>query len=168
MNITGNEGRVILRIDEKASLEIEVEQEPDTLVEQSELGEIWETGISRQMALVREVAATMTVQDERNNDDGLEMRVYGVHWPRTGVLLMTTTSEKFAAILGLPYLQGRKDYFTTSQRLLTATIGKTLEGMEKAVWFDGSNPWTATPGAKADAKRPVPHCEYVVYLQMHT
>jgi len=168
MNITGNEGRVILRIDEKASLEIEVEQEPDTLVEQSELGEIWEIGISREMALVREVAATMTVQDEGNNDDGWEMRVYGVHWPRTGVLLMTTTSEKFDGIFGLPHLKGEKDYFSTSQRLLTATIEKTLEGMEKAVSFDASNPWTATPGAKADAKRPVPHCEYVVYLQMHT
>ena len=167
MNITGNEGRVMLRVDEKASLEIEVEQEPDMLVEQSELGERWEIGISRQMALVREVAATMTVQDESNNDEGWEMRVYGVHWPRTGVLLMTTTSEKFAGIFGLPHLEGGKDYFRTSQRLLTATMGKTLEGMEKAVSFDASNPWTATPAAKADTTRPIPHCEYVVYLQMH-
>lgn len=163
MNVTGNEGRVMLRIDGKASLEIEVEQEPDTLMEQSELGERWEIGISRQMALVREVAATMTVQ-ENNNDDGWEMRVYGVHWPRTGVLLMTTTSEKFAGIFGLPHLNGGKDYFRTSQRLLTATVGKTLEGMKKAVWFD---PWIATPGATTDATRPVPHCEYVVYFQMH-
>jgi transmembrane E3 ubiquitin-protein ligase len=168
MNVTGNEGTVMLRVDEKASLEIEIEQEPET-VELSELGELREIGISRQMALVREVAATMTIQDSEssNNDDGWEMRVYGVHWPRIGVLLMTTTSEKFAGIFGLPHLSGAKDYFRTSQRLLTATIGKTLEGMEKSGSFGASNPWTATPGVEADATKPVPHCEYVVYLQMH-
>jgi transmembrane E3 ubiquitin-protein ligase len=118
------------------------------------------------MALVREVAATMTVQDE-STDDGWEMRVYGVHWPRIGVLLMTTTSEKFAGFFGLPHLSLGRDYFTTSQRLLSATIGKTLEGVGKGAWTDASISWAASPGAKADATRPVPHCEYVVYVQVH-
>ena len=77
---------------------------------------------------------------------------------------MTTTSEKFAGIFGLPHLQGARDYFRTSQGLLAATIGKTLHGMEKAAWFDASNPWTASPGA--NATRPVPYCEYVIYVQM--
>lgn len=164
MNVKGNEGRVMLKIDEKASLEIEVEEEPDTVEEESELGVVMKTGIGRDTALVREVAATMTVQDESISDDGWEMRVYGVHWPRIGALLMTTTSEKFAGIFGLPHLGLGNDYFMTSQRLLNAAIEKTLG---KAAWFDASNPWTASPGAKADAWRPVQHCEYVVYVQVH-
>lgn len=167
MNVTGNKGRVMLRVEEKASLEIEVEEEEDTVEEESELGVIMRIGVSSATALVRGVAATMTVQDESTSNDGWEIRVYGVHWPRIGVLLITTTSEKFAGIFGLPHLSSRRDYFTTSQRLLNATIRKTLEEMEKEVWIDASNPCTASPGAKADATRPVPHCEYVVYVQVH-
>lgn len=167
MNVTGNEGRVMLRIEEKASLEMEVEEEEDTVEEESELGIIIRTGVNRAMALVREVAATVMVQDESTGGDGWEMRVYGVHWPRAGVLLMTTTSEKFAGIFGLPHLSLGRGHFLTSQRLLSAAIEKTLEGMEKAVWIDTSNLWTASPGAKADATRPVPHCEFVVYVQLH-
>lgn len=164
MNVKGNEGRVVLRVDGKSSLEMEVEEEPDTVEEESELGVIMKKGIGRDTALVREVAATMTVQDASTIDDGWEMRVYGVHWPRIGVLLMTTTSEKFAGIFGLPHLSLGNDYFMTSQRLLNAIIKKTLG---KAVWFDARNPWTASSDAKGDAWRPVPHCEYVVYVQVH-
>jgi transmembrane E3 ubiquitin-protein ligase len=163
MNVKGNEGRVMLRVDEKASLEIEVEQEPDTVEQENELGVILKKGIGRGTALVREVAATLTIQDESTSDEGWEMRVYGVHWPRVGALLMTTTSEKFAGIFGLPHLSLRNDYFATSKRLLIAMIENTLG---KAVWFGTRNPWTENSGAKADAWRPVPHCEYVVYVQV--
>ena len=48
--------------------------------------------------------------------------------------------------------------------MLNATIVKTLEGMEKATWIDVSNSWIASPGAKADATRPVPHGAHVVYV----
>ena len=58
------------------------------------------------------------------------------------------------------------DYFTTSQSLLFATVGEPPQGT-KAASFHASNLWTASPGGKVTEKRPVPHCEYVVYIQLH-
>jgi hypothetical protein len=165
MGVKGDEGRVMLRFDKKAGLEIEFEEEPDTVESEDELGVIFKYGIGRDTALVREVAATMTIQDESTGENGLEIRVYGVHWPRIGALLMTTTSDRFAGIFGLPHLSlGDRGYFMTSQRLLNATIEKTLG---EAAWFGASYPWTASSGAKADPWRPAPLCEYVVYVQLH-
>jgi hypothetical protein len=80
---------------------------------------------------------------------------------------MTTTNEKFAGIFGLPpHLSRTWDYFTTSQRLLFTTVGKTPQGANAAS-FHASTLWTASPGGKVTEKRPVPHCEYVVYIQLH-
>ena len=127
MNIKGNEERIMLGVDEKVSLEIEVEEEPDTVEEENELGRIIKTGVGRDTALVREVAATMTVHGESTSDDGLEIRIYGMHWPWIGAFLMTTTSEKFARTFGLPHLSLKSNYFKMSQRLLSVIIENTLE-----------------------------------------
>jgi hypothetical protein len=124
--VNGNEGRVMLRVEENASLEIWVE---DTRDEEYQLGHVQDPdlafGVNPMWSLVPEVAATITAQDERTSDNGSEVSVYRVHWPRRGVLLMTTTIEKFAGIFGLPHLSRTWEYFTTSQRLLFATVGKT-------------------------------------------
>lgn len=161
MLVKGSEGRVVLRIDEDAKLEMRIKEEPDTVESQDELGVLMKKGIGRDTALIREVAATLIVKDDSARDGGREMRVYGVHWPRIGALLMTTTSKKFAGIFGLPHLSLENDYFMTSQRLLNATIGRSLGE------FGTNNPWTTSSVAKANALRPAPQCEYVVYVQLH-
>jgi hypothetical protein len=165
--VNGNEGRLMLRIEEKASLEMWVE---DTRDEEYQLAHVQDPdltfGVNPMWSLVREVTATITIQGERTSDNGSEVRVYGVHWPRIGVLIMTTTSEKFAGIFGLPHLTRLWDYFTTSQTLLLATVGNTPQGT-KAASFHASNLSTASPGGKVTETRPVPHCEYVVYIQLH-
>ena len=156
-NITGKEGKLMLRIDEKNTAHIDPPDEEAT----PSRDDLWSGG------LVRNVAATMTVQDESSSGDGWEMRIHGVHWPRQGVLLMTTTSEKFAGVFGLPHLTMRKEYFATSQKLLNRTLEQTIEEMENSVLIDPSNPWTSRPEAQADATMPTPHCEYVVYVQLY-
>ena len=156
-NITGKEGKLMLRIDEKHSVHTDPPDEEATPSGDN----LWSGG------LVRNVAATMTVQDESSSGDGWEMRIHGVHWPRQGVLLMTTTSEKFAGVFGLPHLTMRKEYFATSQKLLNRTLEQTIEEMENSVLIDPSNPWTSSPEAQADATMPTPHCEYVVYVQLY-
>jgi hypothetical protein len=156
-NITGNEGKLMMRLEEKDVEEIEDVEE---LLEQPEIAS-WSGG------RVREVAATITIQDETSSGDGWEMRVHGVHWPRQGVMLMTTTSDKFAGIFGLPHLTLNRDYYTTSKKLLNKTLETTVERMENSVWIDPSNPWTSSPNAQGDATMPVPHCEFVVYVQVH-
>jgi len=154
MSVTGNEGGVMLRIDENVGLEMEVEAE---LEEAIDVGYSETRHVDRRAALVREVAATLTVYDANSSDTGWEMRVYGVHWPRAGALLLTTTSKKFAGIFGLPHLSTADDYFVTSQRLLSTSVGKTFTEARRS---EVRNPWAARPGAE-------PHCEYVVYVQVY-
>ncbi|KAE8446091.1 hypothetical protein EG329_012599 [Mollisiaceae sp. DMI_Dod_QoI] len=166
-DIKENDGTMVLRIDETASLELEHEEVPDNIIEESELGTIWDYGLLWRERLVKEVAATLTIQDGNAADDNFTMRVHGVHWPRLGLLIMTTTSKKFGGILGLPHLSLSKQYFITSQRLLNTTIRNTLDGKNSAAWFDTSNPWTASPSGKRTSRIQTPHCEYVVYVQLH-
>jgi hypothetical protein len=156
-NITGREGKLRMRVEERDVKEIEVTEEP---AEQTDMA-MWSGG------LVREVSATLTIQDETSSGDGWDMRVHGVHWPRQGVMLMTTTSDKFAGIFGLPHLTSSKDYFATSQKLLNKTLEQVVERMENSIWIDPSNPWTSSPDTQGDATMPVPHCEFVVYVQVH-
>jgi hypothetical protein len=156
-NITGKEGKLMMRIDERSAEETEGSYK---LPPQTETAS-WSAD------LVREVAVTMTVQDESSSGDGWEMRVHGVHWPRQGVMLMTTTSDKFAGIFGLPHLTANMDYYTSSQKFLNKTLEETVERMENSIWIDPSNPWTSSPDSQGDAIMPVPHCEFVVYVQVY-
>ncbi|KAF8860340.1 hypothetical protein BDZ45DRAFT_318392 [Acephala macrosclerotiorum] len=157
-DVKGDEGTVILRIDEKKSLEMELDEIPTTIEVQDELGTIFDYGLHRPERLVREVAATITIQDGAAGDAGLEMRVFGVHWPQIGSLLLTTTSRKFDGIFGLPHLSISKQHFLASQRLLNETIRRTLERKHE------DNPWKASLGRKRGKG---PRCEYVVYIQLH-
>ncbi|KAH8672494.1 hypothetical protein BGZ60DRAFT_404990 [Tricladium varicosporioides] len=156
-NITGEEGTLRIRVDERDVMEMDLKtpRMPEQLIDPSNTD------------LVREVEATVTIQDETSSGDGWEMKVHGVHWPRMGIMLMTTTSEKFAGIFGLPHLTLSPNLYTSSQVLLNTTLEKTVERMEKAAWIDPSNPWTSSPGSQGDAMMPTPHCEFIVHVQVH-
>lgn len=163
VSITGINGSFLLHIDGKGK-EMEFELEEDVEEYEQDLGGSAVTkGISRNMALVREVTATLKVTDDSKVNTDKEMHVYGVHWPRMGQLLLTTTSEKFDGIFGLPQMAFERDYYRTSQRLLSAMIERKLSNSSMAASSDGSNPWAAI----SDAKRRVPQCELVAYVQMH-
>ncbi|RDW94911.1 hypothetical protein BP5796_00674 [Coleophoma crateriformis] len=146
-NITGTEGKMMLRIDEKIGESLGLED-----------------GAANE---VRQVAATMTIQDESSSGDGWEMRVHGVHWPSQGLMLMTTTSEKFAGIFALPHLANSMENYKSAQKLLNRTLEQTVNRLEKSIWLDASNPWTSSPNSQNDAMFPAPHCEYIVYVQVH-
>lgn len=149
-NITGTEGNFMLQVNE---VEEAVRLEADL----PDLGP---------MDLTRSVDATMTIQDETSSGDGWEMKVHGVHWPRQGIMYMTTTSDKFAGIFGLPHLTNDEGHFVTSQKRLNRTLEKTVEKMERELWRDLANPWSATPDTQGDATMPSPHCEFVVFVQV--
>lgn len=155
-NVTGSEGKMQLRVEDKRR-HIEYDDE-DVSPDSNRLS----TGGS-----VREVAATLNIDDAIGLDgsgSNYEMRLHGVHWPRQGNMLLTTTSEKFAGIFGLPHLAPDQNFFTSSQRLLNQTIDEVLRKKEKSSFTDQSNPWASSA---EDAWNPSPHCEYVVYLQVH-
>lgn len=159
-NVTGAEGVMQLRVeDRRRHIEYSGEEEEEEVVDV-------EHGRRSTGGLVREVAADLTVEDPGSGST-FEMRLHGVHWPRQGNMLLTTTSEKFGGIFGLPHLAPDENFFKSSQRLLNQTIDDILLKKEKSTFTDQTNPWTSTFGRSEDPWNPSPHCEYVVYLQVH-
>lgn len=155
-NVTGSEGTLQLRIEDKqADLDYDDEDVSSSNSQMSSTGP------------VREVAATLNIDDAVSADgsgSNYEMRLHGVHWPHLGNMLLTTTSEKFAGIFGLPHLAPDQKLFTSSQRLLNRTLNEVLRKKEKTSFSDQNNPWASSA---EDAWTPSPHCEYIVYAQVH-
>lgn len=159
-NITGDEGKLLIKLDESDMEEME---EIDMVLEPPKDGEVLPPSIH----VVREVAATVKIQDESSGGDGWDMRVHGVHWPKQGVMLLTTTSDKFSGLFGLPHLAMDSKQYLTSQKLLNKTLEKAIERLERATWIDPGNPWSSSPDSQRDSTMPVPHCEYVFYIQVY-
>ncbi|EKD19923.1 ring finger ubiquitin ligase [Drepanopeziza brunnea f. sp. 'multigermtubi' MB_m1] len=156
-NITGTEGKLMMRLEERGEDMDVTEDTPDDL-----------SLPVKPANIVREVAATVTIQDESSSGDGWDMKVHGAHWPKQGVMLLTTTSEKFAGVFGLPHLTLDSNQFLASQRLFNKTLGAKVGSLlEKTSWNDLGNPWTSSPDSAGDSTMPTPHCEYVVYIQLY-
>ncbi|KPM41327.1 hypothetical protein AK830_g5261 [Neonectria ditissima] len=152
-NITGNSGRMMLRIDGNKTV-----SEYDQLAEDS-------TPVSG--GLIRSVKGTTTIEDIEGSGHNWEMRLWGVHWPHQGVILMTTTSEKFEGIFGLPHLSPSEDFFLSSQRLLNQSLARTIARKEENIYIDQNMPWTSDLENPMYTTNPSPHCEYIMYAQVH-
>ncbi|KAH8663914.1 hypothetical protein BX600DRAFT_381195 [Xylariales sp. PMI_506] len=154
-NVTGEQGKMMVRIDDDEAAGTEPEKTE------------YRDHLSPVEVMAREVSATVTVDDDDGSGNTFEMRLHGVHWPRQGALLLTTTSEKFAGIFGLPHLSSRREFFQSSQALLNRTLDRMLQRKEKRFFNDHINPWASTIDSPGDSLAPAPHCEYVFYLQVH-
>ncbi|KAL7949044.1 trans-membrane golgi-localized RING-finger ubiquitin ligase [Trichoderma barbatum] len=117
--------------------------------------------------LIRNVKAVVTFEDTEGSGLSWEMVLFGVHWPRQGVIMMATTSEKFDGIFGLPHLTPGPDYFQSSQRFLNQTLEHTIATKEKNMYSDQSMPWKSNFESPLHTRNPSPHCEYLMYLQTH-
>lgn len=157
-NVTGSEGKIQLRLEDKRRYQ-EYTEEPAGA----------ENGSLPTGGLIREVSAVLTIEDAGRGGSGstFDMRVHGVHWPRQGNMVLTTTSEKFAGIFGLPHLTLDENYFRSAQSLLNLTVNEALLKMEKSAFTDQSNPWASSSAGAEDTWNPSPHCEYIIYLQVH-
>lgn len=114
---------------------------------------------------VREVSASMAVQTESSPGGGWEMKMFGVHYPKTGSVILTTTSEKFSGIFMLPYFALTKPGFEQSQELLNRSLSETLSHWEKGNADNLALPWIPSFSDESSTIFSVPSCEYVVYLQ---
>jgi len=153
-NITGNEGKILVRIDDSEDAATEPERLDSRFLHPSEIR-------------ARHVSTAVTIEDTDGSGNSWEMRMHGVHWPRQGVMLFTTTSDKYAGIFGLPHLTTSPEFFESSQALLNRTLGSTLDRKEKRAFTDQSDPWASTIDAPAEMWNPTPHCEYLLYIQIH-
>ncbi|KAK7966042.1 transmembrane GTPase fzo1 [Apiospora aurea] len=153
-NATGSEGTMMLRIEDEEDAGTEPEKPRHT-------------GLLPDEVVAREVSATVTIDDDEGTGASFDMRLHGVHWPRQGALLLTTTSEKFAGIFGLPHLTTREEFYESSKSLLNRTLDEVLQRKEKRTFADPTNPWAASIDSPGEGWTPAPHCEYVVYIQIH-
>ncbi|KAM0346048.1 hypothetical protein ACHAPU_005809 [Fusarium lateritium] len=153
-NITGRTGRMMLRLEGNKTLH-EYEQLPT------------KKGVPTGGGLIRSVKATTTIEDTHGSGHDWEMRLWGIHWPRQGVVLMTTTSEKFDGIFGLPHLTLGEDFFQSSQMLLNKSIARTIARKEKSIYADQTVPWTSDLENPLYTTNPSPHCEYIMYAQVY-
>lgn len=153
-NVSGVQGTMMLRIEDEESSGTEPE-------------ELHPKGHLPVDVVAREVAATVTLDDEGGTGSSFDMRLHGVHWPRQGALLLTTTSEKYAGIFGLPHLAMRPDFFESSKALLNRTLDQVLRKRERRAFGDPSNPWSANLDSPSEGWTPAPHCEYVAFVQIH-
>ena len=144
-NITGHEGFMQFRFDEKTS-------EPLVMEQQS----------------VREIKAKLTIQDETSSGDGWEITLHGVHYPNTGGILLATSSDKFAGIFALPSFTLSESEYTPTQQLLNRTLMASILRQEEATrYMTPPFPWSSSPDNPSEIMFSTPHCEYLVYLQQH-
>ncbi|KAH9904758.1 hypothetical protein F4778DRAFT_44624 [Xylariomycetidae sp. FL2044] len=153
-NVTGPDGKMLVRIEDYETAGAEPEVLDSRLYQESEVK-------------AREASATVNIEDIGGAGSGWEMRLHGVHWPKQGAMLFTTTSEKFAGIFGLPHLTTRPEFFESSQALLSRTLNKVLEKKEQRAFIDQADPWSSTVDRPGEAWSPSPHCEYLLYIQIH-
>ncbi|KAK2019413.1 hypothetical protein LZ32DRAFT_652880 [Colletotrichum eremochloae] len=155
-NITGDEGKILMDLVDTGRHGREMSYQG-----------VVEDGVASSGGKVRSAKASVTIEDVKGSGVNWEMRLHGVQWPRQGTILLTTTSEKFDGIFGLPHLTPSSDFFQSSQRLLNVTLGEILRRKEKEVFNDGVMPWTSDLSNPSDTLNPAPHCEYIMYAQVH-
>ncbi|KAG8666151.1 hypothetical protein FPOAC2_11246 [Fusarium poae] len=153
-NITGSTGRIMLRLEGNKTVS-EYEQLPA------------QSGVPVAGGLIRSVRGTTTIEDTYGSGHDWEMRLWGIHWPRQGVVLMTTTSEKFEGIFGLPHLTPGEDFFQSSQKLLNESIARTIARKKDNIYADQTVPWTSDLENPLYTNNPSPHCEYIMYAQVY-
>ena len=116
--------------------------------------------------VVRKIKAEMIIQDETSSGDGWDITMFGVHYVQQGSIVLSTTSEKFAGIFALPHFTLSTEAFELAQGLLSSSLKSVID--EQEISFDAVlNPWTSSPSNPSDSMFPIPHCEFIVYLQQH-
>ncbi|KAL3957711.1 hypothetical protein ACCO45_008289 [Purpureocillium lilacinum] len=95
------------------------------------------------------------------------MRLWGLQWPRQGVVLMTTTSEKFEGIFGLPHLAPSADFFQSAQMMLKRKLARVVRRKRRNLYVDQNMPWNSDVDNAMYTAFPSPHCEFVLYGQVH-
>ncbi|KAJ5682346.1 hypothetical protein N7462_005511 [Penicillium macrosclerotiorum] len=114
--------------------------------------------------LVREIRASLTVESEDFWGSTWYLSLFGVHFPETGGVILTTTSEKFGGIFSLPHFALSPDTYELSHRLLLKSLSDTMSQRQNrpATLF----PWSSLAGSE-QVEFPAPKCEHIIFLQQH-
>ncbi|KAF2822025.1 hypothetical protein CC86DRAFT_357989 [Ophiobolus disseminans] len=112
-----------------------------------------------------EISAKVRVGDADSfGGNWWEFIAHGIHFLKSGTAVLTTTSDRYAGIFGLPHFQFNEQLYSASQTFLNRTIHETIERQETRV-FPLWNPWTSSVDGGNEGLFQGHHCEFVLYLQ---
>jgi len=152
-NITGESGRMMLRLEGNRTVQ--------------KYDEVAEGSNPLSGGMIRHVRGYATIEDTMGSGLNWEMRLWGLQWPRQGVVLMTTTSEKFEGIFGLPHLAPSADFFQSAQMMLKRKLARVVRRKRRNLYVDQNMPWNSDVDNAMYTAFPSPHCEFVLYGQVH-
>ncbi|PKY08777.1 putative RING finger ubiquitin ligase [Aspergillus campestris IBT 28561] len=113
---------------------------------------------------IREIRAAMAVESGDFWGTTWHLSLYGVHFPETGAVVLTTSSEKFGGVFALPHLALSSDGYDLSHKLLVKSLSDAIS--EKHNRPPTILPWPLLVGTE-QVEFPSPKCEHIVYLQQH-
>ncbi|KAF3483195.1 uncharacterized protein GIQ15_02519 [Arthroderma uncinatum] len=144
-NVTAQTGRIILNLHEGQGLSLGADGSDDKGV--------------------KEIKADMILRSDKSLGESWLIPLYGVHFPASGGVILTTASEKFAGLASIPHFALSNDTFELSRELLNKSLTTAL--------WDRYNqpasflPWSSLSQGPNSVAFPAPNCEYVMYLQQH-
>lgn len=113
---------------------------------------------------IRELRAALAVESGDFWGNTWHLSLYGVHFPETGAVILTTSSEKFGGVFALPHLALSPDGYDLSHKLLVKSLSDAIS--EKQNRPPTILPWPLLVGTE-QVEFPSPKCEHIVYLQQH-
>jgi hypothetical protein len=115
--------------------------------------------------LMQTIRAELTISDDNSAGDGWEMILHGQHYVDEGHILLTTSSDKFEGIFGLPHFALSEYLSRQARESLNKTLAETIERQQARKLF-ALNPWDSTLEGH-DSVFAAPNCEFIVYLQQY-
>ena len=115
---------------------------------------------------VREVKAEMVVESDHSFGTLWWTSLFGVHFPESGEMILSTTSEKFSGLFSLPHFSLSEDTFSLSRQLLNQSLADAL--MKSKRRPETFLPWSLLPHDSEAVAFPTPKCEYIVYIHQHS
>lgn len=142
LNVTGDTGTIYLELHEGAGQEL------------------WQGDLN-----AREVKANLAIESASSLRSIWYLSLFGIHFPESGSIILSTTSEKFGGIFSLPHFALSQDAFNLSHDLLVKSLSDSIS--EKQNHPPTFFPWSSLPNGSHGASFPTPKCEYIIYLQHH-
>lgn len=128
-----------------------------------ELDDDYTPNINVSGTYVRGIKSAMKIESKDPYGTVYQNELQGIHVPETGEIFLTTTSEKFAGLIGLPHFTTSQAVFDASKQLLNRSLSYAVNhiSQEDQLFF----PWYKLPYPTDFPGGSMPACEYIVYLQ---
>ncbi|EPS35933.1 hypothetical protein H072_10588 [Dactylellina haptotyla CBS 200.50] len=139
-----------------------------------ESGRFWmivkEKQPKKQWEELKGVVQMVTLNMELYNEQGgrigsqpADVRMHGIHFVESGLLIGASNSNKFAGIFGLPHLTPSNTTYNLVKKPLNASLSAQVNdhlesGDEYPPWIPVDEQYIGTPPLQ---------CEFIIYLQIH-